>query len=234
MFWSIADGAGMKTSSCAVLVSGGLDSGVLLAEQARSHSAVQPLFVESGFPWEAAERGHLRRFLDALRSPVIQPLQILPLPVTDLYGDHWSLNGQNVPDASSPDSAVFLPGRNVLLLAKAMLWCHLHDVPAVALAVLAANPFPDATAAFFAAYAAAVNQAVAGSVQVLRPFEGMKKVDVIWRGRQLPLQLTFSCLQPQGDKHCGRCNKCEERRRAFRDADVPDPTNYASESPCIV
>jgi 7-cyano-7-deazaguanine synthase len=145
-----------------------------------------------------------------------------------LYGDHWSLSGQNVPDAGSPDSAVFLPGRNVLLLAKAMLWCHLHAVPAVALAVLAANPFPDATPAFFAAYSAAVNQAVGGTVQVLRPFAGMKKVDVIRRGRQLPLQLTFSCLQPQGDKHCGRCNKCEERRRAFRDAGVPDPTNYAS------
>ena len=199
---------------------------------------MQPLFVESGFPWEAAERGHLRRFLDALRSPVIQPLQILTLPVTDLYGDHWSLNGQNVPDASSPDSAVFLPGRNVLLLAKAMLWCHLHDVPAVALAVLAANPFPDATAAFFAAYAAAVNQAVDGSVQVLRPFADMKKADIVRRDRELPLQLTFSCIQPcrilEGFMHCGRCNKCGERRRAFHDAGVPDPTQYASETPCIV
>ena len=222
--------------SCAVLVSGGLDSAVLLVERTASHSTVYPLFVESGFPWEAAELWHLRRFLDAIHlpAPAVQPLHVLSLPVTDLYGDHWSLSGQNVPGAGSPDSAVFLPGRNVLLLAKAMLWCHLHDIPAVALAVLAANPFPDATPEFFAAYAAAVNQAVAGSVQVLRPFAGMKKVDVIWRGRQLPLQLTFSCLQPQGDKHCGQCNKCGERRRAFRDADVPDPTNYASESPCIV
>jgi len=121
-----------------------------------------------------------------------------------------------------------------LLLAKAMLWCHLHHVPAVALAVLAANPFPDATPEFFAAYAAAANQAVGGAVQVLRPFAEMKKVDVVRRGQKLPLQLTFSCLQPQGDQHCGRCNKCGERRRAFRDAGVPDPTRYALETPCIV
>jgi 7-cyano-7-deazaguanine synthase len=234
MFWSIADGVGMKKPSCAVLISGGLDSAVLLAEQTTSHLAVHPLFIESSFPWEAAELWHLRRFLDAIRSPAIQPLHILSLPVTDLYGDHWSLNGQDVPDASSPDSAVFLPGRNVLLLAKAMIWCHLHDVPEVALAVLAGNPFPDATPAFFSAYEAAVNQAVSGRVQVLRPFAGLKKVDVVRRGRELPLQLTFSCLQPQGELHCGRCNKCGERRRAFHDARVPDPTRYASETSCIV
>jgi len=219
--------------SCAFLVSGGLDSAVLLAEQAASHSTVYPLFVESGFPWEVAELRHLRRFLEAMRSPAVRPLHLLAMPVADLYGDHWSLSGQNVPDAGSPDSAVFLPGRNVLLLAKAMLWCHLHDVPAVALAVLAANPFPDATSKFFSDYAAAVNQAVGGRVQVLRPFAEMKKVEIIRRGRELPLQLTFSCLQPAGDKHCGRCNKCGERRRAFHDAGVPDPTHYALESPCI-
>jgi 7-cyano-7-deazaguanine synthase len=219
--------------SCAVLASGGLDSAVLLAEQTADNSAVYPLFVEAGFPWEAAELRHLRRFLDAIRTPAVQPLHVLSVPVMDLYGDHWSLSGQNVPDASSPDFAVFLPGRNVLLLAKAMLRCHIHDVPAVALAVLAANPFPDATPAFFAAYAAAVNQAVGGAVQVLRPFAGMKKVDIIRRGRELPLQLTFSCLQPQGDIHCGRCNKCGERRRAFHDAGVADPTQYTSETPCI-
>jgi 7-cyano-7-deazaguanine synthase len=114
-----------------------------------------------------------------------------------------------------------------------MLWCHLHDVPGVALAVLADNPFPDATPEFFSAYAAAVNQAVNGKVQVHRPFAGMKKVDVLRRGRELPLELTFSCLQPRGEIHCGRCNKCAERRRAFLDAGIPDPTQYASESPCI-
>jgi 7-cyano-7-deazaguanine synthase len=223
----------MVTPSCAVLISGGLDSAVLLVELAASHSTVYPLFIESGFPWEGAELRHLRRFLEAIHLLPVQPLKVLSVPVKDLYGDHWSLTGQQVPDTDSADSAVFLPGRNVLLLAKAMLWCHLHDVPAVALAVLAGNPFPDATPEFFSAYAAAVNQAVNGKVQVHRPFAGMKKVDVLRRGRELPLELTFSCLQPRGEIHCGRCNKCGERRRAFFDAGISDPTQYASESPCI-
>jgi len=231
----------MEMSKCGVLVSGGLDSAVLLAELAAHHSTVYPLFIEAGFPWEGAELRYLKRFLDVVRAPAIQPLSILALPVADLYRDHWSMTGQNVPDAASPDEAVFLPGRNVLLLAKAMIWCHLREVPAVALGVLRGNPFPDATPSFFAAYAAAVNQAVTGAVQVLRPFAALKKVDVLRRGRELPLELTFSCLQPVGPasdstlpRHCGRCNKCGERRRAFREAGIPDPTRYASETSCIV
>jgi hypothetical protein len=129
----------------AVLCSGGLDSAILLAEALHHCPAVHPLYVRFGLAWEEVEMSHLRRFLVAVAHPSLRPLVVLQQPVTDLYGKHWSLTGQNVPDAQSPDEAVFLPGRNVLLLAKTMLWCHLHDVPQLALAPLGSNPFPDAT-----------------------------------------------------------------------------------------
>src|SRR5207244_311258 len=99
--------------------------------------------------------------------------------------------GRGVPGADTADEAVFLPGRNVLLLSKAILWCHLRGVPAVALAPLESNPFPDATPAFFTAYQDVVNQAVGGSVRVLRPYLGLHKTEVMRRGRELPLGLTF-------------------------------------------
>ena len=118
----------------AVLISGGLDSAILLGEALRQRSAVHPLYVRTGLYWEEVELRHLRRFLEAVARPTLQPLQILSLPVADLYGRHWSITGQAIPDAASPDEAVFLPGRNILLLAKAMLWCQLHGIPAVALA----------------------------------------------------------------------------------------------------
>src|SRR5205807_6974371 len=113
--------------------------------------------------------------LEAVAAPALRPLALLDMPVADLYGDHWSLTGRGVPDAASPDEAVFLPGRNVLLLSKALLWCHLRRVPAVALAPLESNPFPDATPAFFSAYQDVVNRAVGGSVRVLRPYLGLGK-----------------------------------------------------------
>ncbi|HEY7155323.1 MAG TPA: 7-cyano-7-deazaguanine synthase [Gemmataceae bacterium] len=210
----------------AVLVSGGLDSAVLLAESLQRHPAVWPLYIRFGLFWEAVELHHLRRFLDAVRAPALRALTILEMPVADLYGEHWSLNGVDVPAAGTPDAAVYLPGRNVLLLAKAMLWCHLHDVPALALAPLESNPFPDATADFFADYEAIVNRAIGGSVRVVRPYSEMHKEAVLRRGRHLPLQWTFSCMRPIDGLHCGVCNKCAERKDAFARAGFPDPTAY--------
>jgi 7-cyano-7-deazaguanine synthase len=217
----------------AVLVSGGLDSAVLLAEALTFGKAVHPLYVRCGLLWEAAELDHLRRFLAELACPALRPLVVLDQPARDLYGDHWSLTGIHVPGADSPDDAVFLPGRNILLLTKALLWCHLNGVPTLALAPLEGNPFPDATPAFFAACAAVVNQAVAGRLLVCQPYRGLRKVDVLRRGRRLPLALTFSCLRPVDLRPCGACNKCAERRQAFRAADLPDPTPYlVPEPPC--
>jgi 7-cyano-7-deazaguanine synthase len=143
-----------------------------------------------------------------------------------LYPRHWSVTGDGVPDSESADEAVFLPGRNVLLFSKAMLWCHLNQVPAVASGSLGSNPFPDATPAFVAALEDAINQAVKGSVRICLPFAGLSKCEVMHRGRELPMELTFSCIRPVNGQHCGRCNKCAERRDAFADAAMPDPTRY--------
>src|SRR5689334_17041025 len=94
---------GMEKNSCAVLVSGGLDSAILLAELSTTDAIVFPLFIQSGLRWEVAELHHLRRFLNAIAKPAVQPLQLLEMPVMDLYGNHWSMLGKDVPDAASPD-----------------------------------------------------------------------------------------------------------------------------------
>jgi 7-cyano-7-deazaguanine synthase len=223
--WPPPDPAG----PLAVLTGGGIDSAVLLAEAARAYPAVYPLYVRVGSFWEEAEEAHLRRFLDAVAGPALRPLVTLDQPVADLYGPHWSLTGEGVPAADTPDDAVYLPGRNVLLLAKPLLWCHLHAVPELATAPLGSNPFPDATAGFYDAFAAAVGRAVGGSVRVLRPYAdlGLHKPDVLRRGAGLPLRHTFSCLRPADGRHCGRCNKCAERKAGFVAAGMTDPTEYA-------
>jgi 7-cyano-7-deazaguanine synthase len=216
----------------AVLVSGGLDSAILVGDSVARGRTVHPLYVRCGLCWETAELDHLRRFLAAIARPGLEPLHVFDLPVRDLYQAHWSLTGDNVPGAETPDEAVFLPGRNVLLLAKALIWCHLRGVPVVGLAPLESNPFPDATPAFFAAYESIVNKAVDGSVRLWLPYRGLSKVQVMHRGQELPLELTFSCIRPLAGRHCGRCNKCAERLAAFRQAGLIDRTPYDREGPC--
>lgn len=214
----------------AVLVSGGLDSAILLAEAARAYPAVFPLYVRTGSFWEPVELEYLARFLSAIRTPTLRSLYTLEQPVADVYGSHWSVSGEDVPGADTPDDAVFLPGRNVLLLAKPLIWCHLNRVPEVAIAPLGSNPFPDATPEFFDDFARIVSTAVGGSVRVLRPYAELHKVDVLRRGRGLPLEHTFSCIRPAPvGIHCGACNKCAERRAGFRAAGMPDPTTYATD-----
>mgnify|MGYP005850971523 CR=1 FL=1 len=220
-----------STTPLAVLLSGGLDSAILLGEAIRVYPTVFPVYVRVGSYWEAVELDYVRRFLQAISCPCLKPLTIIDEPVADLYGSHWSMNGQNVPGADSADDAVFLPGRNLLLLCKPLLWCHLHQIPELATAPLASNPFPDATPAFYDGMSNLVSQAVAGAVRVIRPYADLDlhKADVLRRGIGLPLELTFSCIQPIQGLHCGHCNKCAERQAGFQAAGMIDPTPYARE-----
>src|SRR5262249_44218889 len=146
-------------NTLAVLISGGLDSAILLGDALRRQPVV-PIYVRFGLSWEPVEYTYLKRYLGALACPALKPLVTLDEPVADIYGAHWSVTGQDVPPSGSADEAVFLPGRNVLLLAKSMLWCHLHEVPAIALGSLQTNPFPDATPEFFRGFQEIVNRAV--------------------------------------------------------------------------
>jgi len=211
----------------AVLVSGGLDSAILLADMVNhKFPKVWPIFIQCGLYWEKTELNYLKKFITAIEAPNLCELVVLDIPVSDLYKDHWSLTGINVPDTESPDEAVFLPGRNVLLTAKSLLWCNLNQVKSLSLAVLESNPFPDATDSFFLGMEQTINESVSGNVKLLRPYAGMHKTDVLKLGREAPLEHTFSCIYPTNGVHCGKCNKCAERKNGFINASMKDPTSY--------
>ncbi|HEY1067423.1 MAG TPA: 7-cyano-7-deazaguanine synthase [Pirellulales bacterium] len=216
--------------SVGLLLSGGLDSTILLYHLLSQGRIVHPLFVRSHLHWEEAERRAVGRILaDAAQTAApgaLAPLTEFDNPLQDVYGRHWSTTGRHVPDAESPDEAVYLPGRNPLLLVKAAVWCQLHRIDELALAPLGTNPFPDATPTFFDQFQQAINTAVNGRLRIVRPFGELTKEEVMELGRDRPLELTFSCIDPQHDQHCGACNKCAERRAAFQSVNRPDPTKY--------
>jgi 7-cyano-7-deazaguanine synthase len=212
--------------SIGLLLSGGLDSAILLSRLLDEGRRVHPIYIRTGAAWQAEELAAIHRYLNALDSPRLKKPVTLELPLEDLYGDHWSITGRDSPDESSPDEAVYLPGRNPLLLVKAAVWCQMNGVTELALATLSSNPFADATDEFFAAFESALG--LAGQlVRIVRPFASMSKRDVMLLGRRLPLAHTFSCIAPIDGHHCGRCNKCAERKAAFSIAEMIDPTRYA-------
>jgi 7-cyano-7-deazaguanine synthase len=212
----------------AVLASGGLDSAVLVAQLASEGRQVTPIYVRFGLAWEDVEARHLRRFLTSLPPADIRPLVVLDLPVADIYGTHWSVTGEDIPDGQSPDEAVYLPGRNLLLLAKSSVWCALNGITTIALGTLAANPFPDADGEFFTGYSALAGRALGRRVEVVTPFAGLAKHEVLEIGRPFALDLTFSCIAPRSERHCGLCNKCAERQLAFQALGIADTTEYAT------
>jgi 7-cyano-7-deazaguanine synthase len=224
-----------------ILLSGGLDSAVLLASEA-ARDTVLPIYVEVGLAWEPAERQMLALLLAA---PVFQrnvrALETLTFDMRDVYPPtHWAITS-TPPAYDTPDEDVYLAGRNLVLLTKAGVVAAKRRASRIALGPLAGNPFPDATPEFFAAMARALSLGLASEIAVATPFADLHKEDVIRLGASLgvPLELTLSCMNPQMGEppegripvHCGLCSKCRERRDGFAAARIDDVTTYAQASP---
>src|SRR2546426_5947694 len=214
-------------SVTAVLLSGGLDSAVLAAEEA-ARAEIQPIYVSVGLAWEDAERAMLSRLLAADRFRArVRPLVALTVDMRDVYAaTHWAVQG-TPPAYHTPDEDVYLPGRNIVLLGKAGVYCAAAGIARLVLGTLAHNPFPDATPAFRDAMARALSLGLAHPLQIDAPFAGASKAEVIRRGVALgvPFALTLSCMKG-GAQHCGVCSKCRERHHAFLEAGVDDLTDY--------
>jgi len=219
--------------STAVLLSGGLDSAVLVADEAVS-SGVYPIYVSVGLAWEAAERAIVSSFL--ARAPLngrARPLVSLGVDMHDIYAaTHWAMEGRP-PAYHTPDEDVYLVGRNIVLLGKAGVFCATAGIERLVLGTLDHNPFPDATPEFREAMATALSLGLARRLHIEAPFARTAKADLVRRGLAVgvPLDLTLSCMSPiatsELPRHCGLCSKCRERHDAFVAAGVSDPTDYA-------
>jgi 7-cyano-7-deazaguanine synthase len=217
----------------AVLLSAGLDSAVMAAQYA-AESRVHPIYVSAGLAWEREELSAVERLLSA--PPLVgrcEPLAQLEFSATDLYpASHWALRGV-APAFDTPDKDVYLVGRNIMLLGKAGIHCAQVGVHDLALGILDGNPFPDATPEFLGAMSEALSLGLQHEIRVATPLTTMHKDRVIQLGARLgvPFELTLSCMSPRAGKHCGQCSKCRERRDAFVEARIADPTEYATQPP---
>jgi 7-cyano-7-deazaguanine synthase len=215
-----------SSAGACVLVSGGIESMVLLQDALARHVKVVPLYLKNHLRWEEVELFWLKKFLRNIKSDKLKPLAIIELNMRDVYEGHWSLTGIKVPSSNSKDQAVYLPGRNILFFAKAAVFMAQQDLSVLEIGILKGNPFSDSTPAFLRKMSDVLSMGLEKKLFIQAPFHKLKKEEVVLMGKKLPLEFTFSCINPKGYEHCGGCNKCTERKKAFFTAGLLDKTKY--------
>ncbi len=131
---------------------------------------------------------------------------------------------------ADPSMAItIVPNRNMTLLSIAAGYAVAQKAYGLALGIHAGDHpiYPDCRPEFIESFAHTVWLAIGRDLAILDPFVHITKTDIVKLGYALkvPYELTWSCYKG-GDTHCGVCGTCVERREAFRDAGVEDPTRY--------
>lgn len=214
-----------------VILSGGLDSTVTAAQLLHDGHDLYALAIDYG-------QRHQRELDSA--GAVATALGI-PIELAQLQGLRPLLAGSALTTGSVPVPAghyaepsmktTIVPNRNAILLSVAYGYAISVKADQVAFGAHSGDHFiyPDCRPEFVDALRAALRAGSAGvaDVEVVAPFLHHNKTHIARVGHQLsaPLHLTYSCYR--GDtNHCGTCGTCTERREAFHDAGVPDPTTY--------
>lgn len=204
-----------------------MDSSTALALEAREGDARLAVSVDYG-------QRH-RRELDAARD--LAAYYGVPHEVLDLTGWGKLLKGSSLTDPdvevpeghyASPSMAItVVPNRNATMLMAAA---------GVALAVGASRVVTAVHSGDHAVYAdcrpefiqaASLASLLGAGISISAPFVDISKTDIARLGGEIgvPFGLTWSCYKG-GDLHCGKCGTCYERREAFEDAGLEDPTSY--------
>jgi len=213
-----------------VLLSGGLDSALLIPYIGNAGEPITPVHIRCGYAWEPAEAHCIQRLMKSALAPRLKPLLTIHFDMRDILPEgHWALTGI-APRYDTADEEVYLQGRNITLLSKAAVLASQLKIKKIAIGLLKGNPFPDATPAFLTAMGRALTLGLAADIQIQTPFATWTKADVVKEARRvgLPFDLTMSCMMPIGGRHCGQCSKCRERHDGFVKAAQIDPTDYAT------
>jgi 7-cyano-7-deazaguanine synthase len=217
-----------------VLLSGGLDSTVMATKYVRDKdtTAVYALGINYGQRHvkeiEAAQRvadalGIEYKLLDL--SGALGPLltysgSSLTNPMIEVPEGHYTAENQ---------ALTVVPNRNMVLLSLAGMYAISIEAEVIAYAAHAGDRaiYRDCRPEFYAAMGRAFALCDERPPRFEAPFVEITKADIVRLGAELhaPMELTWSCYKG-GDKHCGKCGTCVERREAFQLAGVVDPTEY--------
>ena len=217
-----------------VLCSGGMDS-VTALHWARVHHAVAAVL---SFDYGAKHNHREIPFALEHARKIGAPHRTIPL---DFIGKYFASDllqsGGDIPEghyAAGNMRRTVVPFRNGIMLAAAAGFAE--SVGAAGLVIAAHSGdhtiYPDCREDFMRAMGDALRLGTDAGIELLRPFIALNKGQIVAEGVRLGVDYarTWSCYMG-GKVHCGKCGTCVERREAFQQAGVPDPTVYTSTGP---
>jgi 7-cyano-7-deazaguanine synthase len=212
-----------------LILSGGMDSTTLLAVLKSKLEVVRTLTFNYGSKHN--ERENYAADLLSTMYGVANNLISLPF-INKLFDSDLLKSGEDVPSGHYTDESqrrTVVPFRNGIMLSIAVGFAESIGFDYVAFANHAGDHaiYPDCRERFVSALDAAAQAGTYLGVKVISPFLLKTKTDIVQIGYRIgvPYHLTYSCYRG-GEKHCGTCGTCVERKEAFRDAGVIDPTEY--------
>lgn len=229
--------------SAVVLFSGGLDSTVLMAYAAAVLNKKRVIALSVGYgslhnQREGRAASDVISWLEETFTGTAFRHIKLSLPPVIFTGAGSVLMGENeMPKAEYQDletegpSATVVPFRNANLLSVATAQAIIEGAGTVLIGAHASDhnrwAYPDCSPEFLGAMSNAIYSGTMGVIRLCYPFVWMSKSDVVSLGDDLgvPFELTYSCYEG-GPYHCGSCPTCLERKGAFAQAYVTDPTTY--------
>ena len=157
----------------------------------------------------------------------------IPLGFMGQYFESSLLQGDDaIPEghyAAENMKSTVVPFRNGIMLAIAAGMAESRGLKYVMMANHGGDHtiYPDCTPAFVKAMSEATKAGTFPGIEVLAPYTVLTKTDIARKGKVLGIDYskTWSCYRG-GDRHCGKCGTCVERKEALRDAGIDDPTEY--------
>lgn len=209
-----------------MLLGGGIESTALVRRFLEAGETVVPVHVHCSLIWDDTESLFIERFLAANACRRLRPLREIRLPLQEFLKGHWAVSGEHVPSAGASSADLEIPLRNLTLLSFALHRVHDLSPVTMALGTTADNCYRDGSRTYFDRCEEVLSIEAGRPVQIVTPLIGLNKTQVIQQSDVETLGLSFSCVNPRNNQHCGRCIKCGRRQASFRAAGVADPTAY--------
>jgi 7-cyano-7-deazaguanine synthase len=212
-----------------ILLSGGMDSGVLLAWASHRYASIHALCFDYGSKHAHKEIFMARRLAQDYGAAFTG----VELPfINELFSSSLLQSGEQIPDGpyrSDSIASTVVPFRNGIMLSIAAGYAETHRISHVLIASHAGDHpiYPDCTREFTEAISRAVTLGTFIGVTIEAPFSGYDKRRIAQIGRDLGFDFTrtWSCYKGL-EVHCGTCATCLERKYALDYDAGLDPTRY--------